>query len=57
MCVMCWMAIPVAGATPDDEKLRELEREVAELRAAVEELRTLGLAEDRLRIPALAVQV
>jgi hypothetical protein len=42
------MAIPVAGATPDDEKLRELEREVAELRAAVEELRTLGLAEDRL---------
>jgi len=48
MVVMCWMAMPVAGATPDDEKLRELEREVAELRAAVEELRALGLAEDRL---------
>jgi len=48
MCLMCWMAMPVAGATPDDEKLRELEREVAELRAAVEELRALGLAEDRL---------
>jgi hypothetical protein len=42
------MALPAAGATPDDEKLRELEREVAELRAAVEELRALGLAEDRL---------
>lgn len=48
MGVMCWMAMPVAGATPDEEKLRELEREVAELRAAVEELRALGLAEDRL---------
>ncbi len=34
--------------TPDDEKLQELEREVAELRAAMEELRNLGLAEDRL---------
>jgi hypothetical protein len=42
------MALPAAGSTPDDEKLRELEREVAELRAAVEELRALGLAEDRL---------
>jgi hypothetical protein len=42
------MALPAAGATPDDEKLHELEREVAELRAAVEELRALGLAEDRL---------
>jgi len=48
MCVMSWMAKPAAGATPDDEKLGELEREVAELRAAVEELRALGLAEDRL---------
>ena len=48
MCVMSWIAIPVAGETPEDEKLRELEREVAELRAAVEELRALGLAEDRL---------
>jgi len=42
------MAMPASSATPDDEKLRELEREVAELRAAVEELRALGLAEDRL---------
>jgi len=48
MCVMCWMAMPAAGATPDDEKVRELEREVAELKAAVAELRALGLAEDRL---------
>jgi len=38
----------VAGQTPDEEKIRELEREVAELKAAVEELRALGLAEDRL---------
>ena len=48
MYVMCWMVLPAAASTPDDEKLRELEREVAELRAAVEELRALGLAEDRL---------
>jgi hypothetical protein len=33
---------------PDEEKLRELEREVAELKAAVEELRALGLGEERL---------
>ena len=46
--VITWMAIPAAGATPDDEKLQELEREVAELKAAVAELRALGLAEDRL---------
>jgi hypothetical protein len=48
MCVVCWVAVPAAGATADDEKLRQLEREVAELRVAVEELRALGLAEDRL---------
>jgi hypothetical protein len=45
---MCWIAAPAAGQSADDEKLRKLEREVAELKAAVEELRALGLAEDRL---------
>ena len=48
MYVMCWIAIPAAGQTPDDERLRRLEREMEELRTAVEELRALGLAEDRL---------
>jgi hypothetical protein len=42
------MALPGVAATPDDEKMQELEREVAELKAAVAELRALGLAEDRL---------
>jgi len=62
ICVMCWMAVPVAGATPDDERLGELEREVAELRAAIEELRAAGLAEERLaeverRLAILAEEV
>jgi hypothetical protein len=48
ICGMCWMTMPATAAIPDDEKMRQLEREVAELRAAVEELRALGLAEDRL---------
>ena len=46
--VVCLTAVSAAGQTPDEEKIRELEREVAELKAAVEELRALGLAEDRL---------
>ena len=62
MCVMCWMAVPTAGATPEDEKLGEIEAEVAELRAMVEELRALGLAEERLseierRLEILAVEM
>lgn len=48
MWFMCWTAVPAAGQTADNEKIRQLEREVAELKAAVEELRALGLAEDRL---------
>jgi len=56
------MALPAASATPEDEKLRELEREVAELKAAIEELRALGLAEQRLveierRLEILAQEV
>jgi len=59
---MCWMSVPVAGATPDDDRLQELEREVAELRAAIEELRAAGLAEQRLaeierRLEILAEEV
>jgi hypothetical protein len=62
MCVMTSIAMPAAGATPDEEKLQELEREVAELKAAVAELRALGLAEDRLseierRLQILAEEV
>lgn len=62
MCIMCSMAAPALGATPDDEKLGELENEVKELKAAIEELRTLGLAEDRLteierRLQILAEEV
>lgn len=62
MCVMWWMAVPVAGATPEDERLGELEREVVELRAAIEELRAAGLAEQRLaeverRLAILAEEV
>lgn len=41
-------ARPGAAAEPEDERLRALEREVAELRAAVAELRNLGVAEERL---------
>jgi hypothetical protein len=59
---MCWMTVPAAGATPDDERLHELEREVTELRAAIEELRAAGLAEERLaeverRLEILAEEV
>jgi len=62
MCVMCWMTVPAAGATPDDERLHELEREVKELRVAIEELREAGLAEERLveverRLAILAEEV
>jgi hypothetical protein len=62
MWLMCWTAVPASGQTPDDEKIRRLEREVAELKAAVEELRALGLAEDRLaeverRLQILAEEV
>jgi hypothetical protein len=62
MCVMCWITVPAAGATPDDERLQELEREVAELRVAIEELRAAGLAEQRLaeierRLEILAEEV
>jgi hypothetical protein len=45
-----------------DEKVQRLEKEVAELRAAIEELRGLGVAEDRLveierRIEILATEI
>ncbi len=59
---MCWMAVPAVAATPDDERLRELEHEVKELRAAIEELWAAGLAEERLaeverRLAILAEEV
>lgn len=43
-----WPVPSGAAAIPDEERLRTLEREVAELRTAMEELRNLGVAEDRL---------
>jgi hypothetical protein len=62
MCVMCWMTVSAAASTPDDDRLQVLEREVAELRAAIEELRAAGLAEQRLaeierRLEILAEEV
>jgi hypothetical protein len=45
---MCWIALPVSGASPDDDKVHELEKEVHQLKVAIDELRALGLAEDRL---------
>ena len=62
MSIMWLTTLPAAGAMPDDEKLRELEKEVAELKAAIEELRDLGLAEQRLteierRLAILAEEV
>ncbi len=48
MCSACWAAAPAGGEAPDEDRLRALEHEVAELRTAVEELRALGLAEARL---------
>jgi hypothetical protein len=59
---MYWTATPAVNAASDDEKLRELEREVDELKAEIEELRALGLAEQRLteierRLEILAEEV
>jgi len=56
------MSVTAGAATPDDERLQELEREVAELRAAIDELRAAGLAEQRLaeierRLEILAEEV
>lgn len=45
---LCWTATPAAASSDDDERIGELEREVAELKAAIAELRNIGLAEDRL---------
>ncbi len=47
-CAACWMALPAFAAESDEERIRALEREVAELNAAIAELRAMGLAEDRL---------
>ncbi len=62
VCVMCAIAIPAPAATPTDERVEELEKQIAELRAAMEELREIGLSEDRLaeverRLEILAVEV
>ncbi len=59
--MLCFTA-PVVAQTSDEERLRELEREVAELKAAIEELRALGIAEERLaeverRLEILAEEV
>lgn len=48
MCASLWTAAPVAAADDDEERIRTLEREVAELQAAIAELRAMGLAEERL---------
>ena len=45
---LVWVAAPALAASDDEERLQALEREVAELKAAIAELRDLGLAEDRL---------
>ncbi len=62
MGAACWMALPAAAADDDEERMRALEREVAELHAAIAELRAMGLAEDRLaeverRLALLAEEV
>jgi len=48
MCASLWTVAPVAAADDDEERIRALEREVAELQAAIAELRAMGLAEERL---------
>jgi hypothetical protein len=60
--VACWMTVPAAAQTPDGDRIDKLEREVAELQAAIAELREMGLAEDRLaeverRLALLAEEV
>ncbi len=60
--VACWMTVPAAAQTPDGDRIDKLEREVAELKAAIAELRAMGLAEDRLaeverRLELLAEEV
>ena len=62
VCAAFWMALPAAAADDDEERIRALEREVAELNAAIAELRAMGLAEDRLteverRLALLAEEV
>ncbi len=56
------LAVPAAAAASDEERLQRVERELAELRAAMAELRELGLAEERLaeierRLGVLAEEV
>ena len=56
------LALPAGAATSDEERLQRVERELAELRAAMAELRELGLAEERLaeierRLGVLAEEV
>jgi hypothetical protein len=48
MIAICPVVVPATVEASEEEKLRDLEREVSELKAAVEELRALGLANDRL---------
>ncbi len=48
MCASLWTAAPATAADDDEERIRALEREVAELQAAIAELRAMGLAEERL---------
>ena len=62
VCLTCAMAFPVSAATPTDDRVDELEKQIAELRAAMAELREAGLAEERLReverrLEILAVEV
>ncbi len=57
-----WMVAPAASAEADDERTRELELEVSELREAIEELRDLGVGNERLaeierRLAILAEEV
>lgn len=67
MFLLCLLVLPcfrqAFGDVPDsEEKIDRLEKEVAELKAAIEELRALGVAEQRLeeierRIEILAEEV